>query len=328
MIDELPLICCCMELRHLRYFIAVADELSFTRAAALLRVAQSAVSAQIRLLEAAVGVELLERTSRRVQLTGAGRIFLQGTKKILADLDEIKRQARRIGRAESGHLAVGFIGAQSHEWMPLVLKRFRRKYPDVEVTLAEMVPSAQLEALAVRKLDVGVVGAIDGKPPPGLQIACIAEEQPMVGMPSDHELANHAFVRLQQLKGEKLILTSRENAPSYRSWLARLFLRAGVEADVVQEVDRARTAVQYVAAGFGISIFGEHITRQPAPGVKFVPLRPCPQKIRYGIAWRRHPSETLGHRFIEYTKEQLELPKGEELPRRKNDEIQETEENP
>jgi DNA-binding transcriptional LysR family regulator len=301
-----------MELRHLRYFIAVADELSFTRAAALLRVAQSAVSAQIRSLEAAVGVALLERTSRRVELTSAGRIFLQGAKKAVADLDEIKRQARRIGRAESGHLAVGFIGAQSHDWMPLVLKRFRQKYPGVELTLTEMVPSAQMEALATHRLDVGVVGSIYGKPPHGLQIACIAEEQPMVGMASDHPLADRASIRLQQLKGEKFILTSRENAPSYRSWLARLFLRAGVTANVVQEVDRARTAVQYVAAGFGISIFGEHITRQPAPGVKFVPLRPCPQKIRYGIAWRKEPSEGLVHRFIEYTKEQLQLSDNEE----------------
>src|ERR1700756_3738015 len=142
-----------MELRHLRYFIAVADELSFTRAAALLRVAQSAVSAQIRLLEESVGVPLLERTSRRVELTSAGRIFLDGAKKIVTDLEEIKRQALRIGRGESGHLAVGFIGAQSHEWMPQVLRRFRQKYPGVEVTLTEMVPSAQLEALATRRLD-------------------------------------------------------------------------------------------------------------------------------------------------------------------------------
>jgi DNA-binding transcriptional LysR family regulator len=139
-------------------------------------------------------------------------------------------------------------------------------------------------------------------------------------MPSDHQLANRAFVRPQQLKGEKLIVTSRENAPNFRSWLARLFLRAGVEPDVVQEVDRARTAVQYVAAGFGISIFGEHITRQPAPGVKFVPLHPCPQKIRYGIAWRRDRSEALVHRFIEYTKEQLDLPKEPGIARNKKDE--------
>jgi DNA-binding transcriptional LysR family regulator len=292
-----------MEFRHLRYFIAVAEELSFTRAAAVLHVAQSAVSAQIRFLEDSVGVTLLERNSRRVELTGAGRLFLQGAKKILFDLEEIARQTRRIGRAETGHLAIGFIGAQSHEWMPPVLRRFRHKYPDVEVTLTEMVPSAQLEALVTHRLDLGVVGAIDGKAPAGLQVDCIAEEDPLVGVPSDHPLANRPFVRLQQLKGEGFILTSRENAPSYRSWLARLCQRAGFTPKVVQEVDRARTGVQYVAAGFGISIFGEHICRQPAPGVKFI--RPSGQKLRYGVAWRKEPAEPLVHRFIEYTKEQI-----------------------
>jgi DNA-binding transcriptional LysR family regulator len=294
-----------MEVCHLRYFVAVAEELSFTRAAAVLHVAQSAVSAQVRLLEDSVGVTLLERNSRRVELTGAGRAFLQGAKKVLFDLEDIARQARRIGRAETGRLAIGFIGAQSHEWMPIVLRRFRQKYPDVEVTLKEMVPSAQLEALSTHRLDLGVVGAIDGKPPAGLQVECIVEEEPLVGVPSDHPLANRPFVRLQQLKGEDFILTARENAPSYRSWLARLCQRAGFTPKVVQEVDRARTAVQYVAAGFGISIFGEHICRQPAPGVKFIPLRPGGQKIRYGVAWRKEPAEPLVLRFIEYTKEQL-----------------------
>jgi len=295
-----------MEFRHLRYFVAVAEELSFTRAAAVLHVAQSAVSAQIRFLEDSIGVTLLERNSRRVELTGAGRTFLQGTKKLIFDLEELTRQTRRIGRAETGHLAIGFIGAQSHEWMPLVLRRFRQKYPEVEVILTEMVPSVQLEALLTHRLDLGVVGAIDGKAPPGLQIECIAEEEPLVGVPSDHALADRPFVQLSQLKGEGFILTSRENAPSYRSWLARLCHRAGFTAKVVQEVDRARTAVQYVAAGFGISIFAEHICRQPAPGVKFIPLRPCAEKMRYGVAWRKEPSEPLVHRFIEYTKEQLQ----------------------
>lgn len=294
-----------MEFRHLRYFVAVAEELSFTRAAAVLHVAQSAVSAQIRLLEDSVGVTLLERSSRHVELTGAGRSFLQGAKKLIFDLEELTRQTRRIGRAETGHLAIGFIGAQSHEWMPIVLRRFRQKYPDVELILTEMVPSMQLEALSTHRLDLGVVGAIDGKSPSGLHVECIAEEEPLVGVPSDHALANLPFVRLVQLKGEGFILTSRENAPSYRSWLARLCHRAGFTPRVVQEVDRARTAVQYVAAGFGISIFGEHICRQPAPGVKFLPLRPAAEKIRYGVAWRKEPSEPLVQRFIEYTKEQL-----------------------
>jgi DNA-binding transcriptional LysR family regulator len=295
-----------MEFRHLRYFVAVAEELSFTRAAAVLHVAQSAVSAQIRFLEEILGVTLLERNSRRVKITLAGRTFLQGAKKVLFDLEEVARQTRRVGRAETGHLAIGFIGAQSHEWMPLVLRRFRHKYPEVEVTLTEMVPSAQLEALLTHRLDLGVVGAIDRKPPVGLQVECIAQEEPLVGVPSDHALANRPFVRLQQLKAEGFILTSRENAPSYRAWLTGICQRAGFSPRVVQEVDRARTGVQYVAAGFGISIFGEHISRQPAPGVKFIPLRPSVPKIRYGVAWRKEPSEPLVHRFLEYTKQELE----------------------
>src|ERR1700731_1062258 len=116
-----------MEFRHLRYFVAVAEELSFTRAAAVLHVAQSAVSAQIRFLEESVGGTLLERNSRRVKLTRAGRTFLQGTKKVLFGSREIGRQTRRIGRTETGHLATEFIGAHRHKWMPLMLRRFRQR---------------------------------------------------------------------------------------------------------------------------------------------------------------------------------------------------------
>jgi len=168
-----------------------------------------------------------------------------------------------------------------------------------------MVPSQQLEALSSHRLDVGLVGPIDGKSPAGLKVECIVEEPPLVGVPSDHPLASRPFVRRTQLKHESFILTSRENAPSYRSWLAHLCQRAGFSPRVVQEVDRARTGVQYVAAGFGISIFGEHVCHQPAPGVRFLPLRPAGQRIRYGVAWRKEPSEPLVLRFIEYTREQL-----------------------
>jgi DNA-binding transcriptional LysR family regulator len=294
-----------MELRHLRYFAAVADEESFTRAATRLHVAQSAVSAQIRDLEVEVGTLLLQRHSRKVELTPAGRIFLEHVVQLLHDLEESVKQTRRVGRAETGQLAIGFIGSQSHEWMPQVLKRFRKKYPGVEVSLTEMVPSQQLEALLDRRLDVGFIGPIAGAAPPGLRLECITEERPMVAVPSDHRLAANRFVRLGQLKNEPFIFTSRQNAPSYRAWLSRLCQRAGFTPHVVQEVDRARTGVQYVAAGFGISIFAEHISRLPAPGVVFLPLRPLGPRIRYGVAWRRGPEDEVVTRFIEYTKEQF-----------------------
>jgi DNA-binding transcriptional LysR family regulator len=308
-----------MELRHLRYFIAVADELSFTRAAATLHVAQSAVSAQIRMLEEEVGVSLLERNSRHVDLTAAGRSFLEGARKALSDLDEITRQVRRIGRAEAGELAIGFIGSQSHEWLPQVLRRFRQKYPGVDVKLIEMVPAQQMEALLTHRLDIGIIGVMDGKPPHGLQIDCIAEERPVAAVPSDHPLAGRESVRLEELKSESFIFTSRENAPSYRAWFSRLCERARFVPRIVQEVDRARTGVQYVAAGYGISVFSEHIGRLPAPGVSFIPLRPIGLKLRFGVAWRTEGTQPLASRFVEYTKEQLESPAAQlERPAEKN----------
>lgn len=293
-----------MELRHLRYFKAVADELNFTRAASRLRVAQSAVSSQIQDLENELGVVLLERSRRRVTLTAAGEAFVEASEKILRSVEDASRQARRIGHGEYGTLAVGFIGSQSHEWMPRVLKRFRAKYPEVEVTLMEIHPSQQLEALLARTLDVGLVGPISGKPPPGLRLECFSEEWPFVGMPNDHRFARLPKVALAQLKGEPFIFTSEKNSPNYRSLIARMCERAGFVPKVVQEVDRARTGVQYVAAGFGISIFAEHISRLPAPGVRFVPLTPPVQKMRYGIAWRKGAEEVVA-RFVEYVKLQF-----------------------
>jgi DNA-binding transcriptional LysR family regulator len=293
-----------MELRHLRYFKAVADELNFTRAANGLRVAQSAVSSQIQDLEDELGVVLLERSRRRVRLTAAGQAFVEATERILRSVEDASRQARRIGHGEYGTLAIGFIGSQSHEWMPRVLKRFRSKYPGVEVTLTEIHPSQQLEALLARTLDVGLVGPIAGKTPSGLRLECFSEEWPFVGMPNDHRFARLHKVALAQLKDEPFIFTSEKNSPSYRSLISRMCERAGFVPRVVQEVDRARTGVQYVAAGFGISIFAEHISRLPAPGVRFVPLSPPVQKMRYGIAWRKGSEEVVA-RFVDYVKLQF-----------------------
>jgi DNA-binding transcriptional LysR family regulator len=293
-----------MELRHLRYFKAVADELNFTRAATGLRVAQSAVSSQIQDLENELGVVLLERSRRRVRLTAAGQAFVEATERILRSVEDASRQARRIGHGEYGTLAIGFIGSQSHEWMPRVLQRFRAKYPEVEVTLTEIHPSQQLEALLARTLDVGLVGPIAGKTPPGLRIECFSEEWPFVGLPNDHRFARLHKVALAQLKDEPFIFTSEKNSPSYRSMISRMCERAGFVPRVVQEVDRARTGVQYVAAGFGISIFAEHISRLPAPGVRFVPLSGPVQKMRYGIAWRKGAEEVVA-RFVEYVKQQF-----------------------
>jgi DNA-binding transcriptional LysR family regulator len=296
-----------MELRHLRYFRAVVEELSFTRASAALRVAQSAISSQVQDLENELGVALLNRNSRTMQLTAAGTIFFEVIQRVFETLDSGIRQSRRAGKEGAGTLAIGFIGSQSHEWMPRVLKRLRTLYPELEISLTELVPSQQLEALLAGTLDVGLIGPIEGKAQPGLRVECISEERPMIGLPVDHPLADQSSLSLTQLRDEPFIFTSRANSPSYRAYLRRLCAQAEFTPRVVQEVDRARTGVQYVAAGFGISIFAEHISRFPAPGVRFIPLRPAGPKIRYGLVWRRGNINEMVQRFIQFTIEQVPM---------------------
>lgn len=290
-----------MELRHLRYFLAVADERGFTRAAERLKVAQPAVSAQVRDLEEELGVRLLLRDSHHVELTAAGEIFAEGARSLLQDLDTLVQRARQKSRGVARRLAVGFIGSQSHEWMPTVLRGFRQKFPDVELSLTEIVPSQQLEALLARRLDVGFIGPLFGRVPAGLQVAAFAEEVALAGLPSDHPLARRRTLPWAALRDEPFILTSSQNSPAWREWVRKRCHEAGFTPRVVQEVDRARTGVQYVAAGFGVSVFAEHITRQPAPGVTFVPLRPAEPKIRYGVAWRRGAVPEAVRQFLQYT---------------------------
>lgn len=292
-----------MELRHLRYFVAVAEERSFTRAAGRLHIAQPAVSAQIKSLEEELGLALLHRDRHHVELTTAGAAFLRGTRSLLADLDGHIREARRLAEIGAGRLAIGFVGSQSHEWMPQVLRSFRREHPGVELSLTELVPSEQMDALLEKRLDVGFMGPLHGALPAGLRAECIVEEAPVVAVPPDHPLAGQEAVTLKRLRDESFIFTSQQNAPNYRAWLQSRCQAAGFTPRVVQEVDRARTTLQYIAAGFGISIVGEHLSRMTFAGVCFLRLLPAAPRLRYGVAWRAHGAGELVRRFVQHTHE-------------------------
>src|SRR5689334_5740766 len=146
-----------MELRHLRYFLAVAEELHFGRAATRLGIAQPPLSQQIRQLEQELGATLLNRTKRRVELTPAGRAFLEHTRQILAETERAKRVARRAGRGEIGRLAIGFVSSADLDVLPRVLRAWRERFPDVEVELHALLTAAQVDALGRGRLDVGFI---------------------------------------------------------------------------------------------------------------------------------------------------------------------------
>lgn len=288
-----------MELRHLKYFVAVAEELNFSRAAIRLRVAQPALSKQIRDLERELEVRLLERSSHHVAMTAAGEVFLDRSRRILAESEEAVAAARRAHRGETGTLAIGFIGSISHAILPKVLQAYRQKYPEVELNLNELGPAEQVDALLKRTLDVGFLGMAQARKIPDLQVEILAEEQLMAALPSGHGMAGMKEIQLKALKKERFILTSRRNAPLFNEWLIELCHKAGFAPEIIREVDRAPTVLNYIAAGEGVSVFPAEIAKSASPGVRFVPLNRNLPKYRYCMAWRNDGNDGALAQFVE-----------------------------
>jgi DNA-binding transcriptional LysR family regulator len=226
-----------MELRHARYFVAVAEELNFRRAAERLHLAQPSLSTQIRLLEEAVGVKLLERDSHKVELTPAGRSFLEGCRRLLQDADDFSRTARRIARGESDPLSIGFVPSLAHGLLPSVLRLFRKRFPDVQLFLSEMDSTAQIEQIASHRIDLGFIGLGLPKDIPELEIVAVAEERLVAAIPQDHPLAHKSrkAIPLKALATERFLLGSRVSAPVFNPWIIVLCQQAGFQPLVVQE---------------------------------------------------------------------------------------------
>ena len=287
-----------MELRHLRYFVAAAEELSFRRAAERLHVAQPALSVQIRQLEEEIGATLLDRDRHHVALTAAGTVFLDRSRRVLRAAEEAVRAAGRAARGETGRLGIGFIAQLSYEWLPNVLRTFRRGQPDVEISLTELTPTSQIEELAARRIDLGIIGLGLPYPHEDLEVAVMQEEGLVMALSLDHPLARRRTVGLADLAGDPFIFTSRVDAPAFSPWLLALCRAAGFEPKIALETDRSPSALNYVAAGFGVAIFPAQIGRLAMPGVRFVALDESTPKYQLCAAWRRDNHSPALERFL------------------------------
>jgi DNA-binding transcriptional LysR family regulator len=294
-----------MELRHARYFVAVAEELNFRRAAERLHLAQPSLSTQIRRLEEDVGVQLLERDSHKVELTPAGRSFLEGCQRLLQDADNYTRTARRIARGESVPLSIGFVPSLAHGLLPSVLRRFRQQFPDVQLLLSEMDSTAQIEQIAGNRIDLGLIGLGLPKDIPELEIVLVAEERLVAAIPQDHSLAHkpRKSIPLKTLAAEHFLLGSRVNAPVFNPWIIVLCQQAGFQPHVVQESGQPMTVLNYVAAGLGVTILPEQFSRLVTSGVCFIPLARATPRYRYCAArMRNNRNPALAH-FIRIARE-------------------------
>jgi DNA-binding transcriptional LysR family regulator len=290
-----------MELRHLRYFVAVAEELHFGRAAERLHLAQPPLSRQIRQLEAELGVRLLERTKRRVQLTSAGQVFLREARDILAQVDHAADLARQAARGETGQLAVGFIGAASYSVLPVVLQAFRARFPQVALALQELTTAQQLAALREGRLQVGFV-----RPPvedPRLAAETILREPLLVALPRAHRLAGRSAVALDALAREPFVLFPRPLGPGLYDQIMALCQRAGFAPRVTQEARQMQTITRLVGAGIGVSLVPSSVQNLRGFGVAYRPLADATPDVEMALAWRRDdPSEVL-QRFLEVARE-------------------------
>jgi LysR family transcriptional regulator, benzoate and cis,cis-muconate-responsive activator of ben and cat genes len=290
-----------MELRHLRYFVAVADELHFGRAAARLHISQPPLSQQIQQLETELGFELFVRTSRRVRLTDAGRAFRDEARAILERVGEATAAARRVAEGEAGALAVGFVASATYALLPRLYRRFRERHPDVALTLSELSTAEQVEALRAGQIQVGLARAPVGDD--ALAIEPLAEEPLIVALPTRHPLASSRTVALRALAREPFVLFPRQPRPGWIDVVQGACAAAGFRPAVAQEALELSTAVTLVAAGIGVTLVPASAQALRLAGVAYRPLRAPAPTTRLLALHRADEPRPVVARFLAVARE-------------------------
>ena len=261
-----------MELRHLRYFVAVAEELHFTRAALRLNMAQPPLSQQIRALEEELGVQLFVRTRRSVALTDAGHALLERSREMLATAQALPQQLQRVARGEVGLLRIGFSST-----LPLtkvlrdVVADHRRSHPDVALNLREMHSQLQFDSLRRGELDVGLV-RYNERAPEGIRLRLLRRDPLRLVVPAGHRFARRKSISIADCSDEAFIGFPGDAGTGTGPLLKRLAAQAGFEPRIAQEAREATTQIGLVAAGLGIAVLPAPLEAVRIEGVHYVPL--------------------------------------------------------
>ncbi|WP_414620163.1 LysR family transcriptional regulator [Calothrix sp. CCY 0018] len=285
-----------MELRHLHYFVAVAEELHFSRAAERLHISQPPLSQQIRVLEEQLGVKLFERTKRQVQLTKAGKAFLEHSYLVLAQLEQAIEVTQRIGRGEVGRLAIAFVDSATYTVLPDILSVFREQFPAVELRLHEMTTAQQIQALHLKQVDVGIVRSAIIEP--GLSVECLLQESLVLALPQTHPLSAQNKVSLSTLASESFILFPAKLGPVFYDQIINMCQQAGFRPKVAQEAVQMQTIIGLVAAGLGIAFVPTSMQNFHRSGVVYRPLQEQTPSSGLYLAWRQYDLSPVIKTFL------------------------------
>jgi DNA-binding transcriptional LysR family regulator len=287
-----------MELRQLRYFITVADELHFTRAAQRLGIAQPPLSQQVRRLERDLGIQLFDRNNRHVQLTDAGRAFLTEARLTVAHASRAIEVARRTREPHSGRLSIGGQTTVDVSVIPRLLPRFLRQHPDISVMLqTPLTPLEQVGMLLEDQIDVGFLRLPVRHA--ALAVRPIFRERLLAALPRRHPLARHRVVTLQELASSTFVMFRRSNAPGLYDAIMGAWRSAGMKPRVLEETMRTAAILSLVAAGRGISLMPRAAAGLGRPGVVFRPVRPALPTVEMGVAHRRAETSPIVRAFLD-----------------------------
>jgi len=294
-----------MELRHLRYFVAVAEERHFTRAAARLGIQQPPLSQQIRQLEDELGTKLLKRLTRGVALTESGALLLEEAYRILNQVERTKTDVQGLARGTTGHIRLGFGGATYfHPLVSQIIRAFRERYPDVVLTPDQSVTARLIDGLRRNETDVAFL-----RPPiddmDDLRLDPLAEEQMVAVLPATHPAAGGETVRLAALEKETLILFPRALSPGFHDGIVSSCQRAGFSPKLGLETPNIPSIVLMVGAGFGVSIVPRSLDQIRAEGVVFLPIEGEAPTALLSLGYRRDVQSQAVRNFVAVAKRHI-----------------------
>lgn len=279
-----------IDLRELESFVAVADHLSFSRAARQLNLSQPPLTRHVQSLESKLGTRLFQRNTHAVALTDAGALFLEDAMAILRHLDRATESIRRAREGETVRLRIAFVGALLDDKLVGLLQKFRERHPGAQVVVTDLAPADQLAALRAGEIDGGFIGARPAKSVKGLTLLAWNQEPLLLALPEAHPLATLRRLSWRDLHRAAWVMVSRQAAPAFRQQFAELDRSQRLAARIVQESDRVAAILTMVAAGSGVSIVPEAVRHLITKGVVFRPLPPPQPVLQHTFA---HRSETI-----------------------------------